>query len=73
MKVGTLVEMSAYGEKLQWLQHSFNPTRHSRVAVVLEHHEASDYLYLAIHRLDDGRVVKRTLPRRAFRKAKVSK
>ncbi len=73
MKVGTLVELSAYGRGLKWMRHSFNGHSYSDYAIVLEHHEASDYLYLAIHRLDDGRVVKRTLQRRAFRKARVSK
>ena len=71
MKVGTLVEVSAYGRNLKWLCHSFNTWDHSPVAIVLEHMAVSDYLYLAIQRLADGSTIKRALPRRAFRKAKV--
>jgi hypothetical protein len=37
MKVGTLVELSAYGRGLKWMRHSFNGYSYSDYAIVLEH------------------------------------
>ena len=73
MKRGTLVELSKYGRNLKWLVHSYNDFAFSEYALVLNYHDVSDHIEIAFHRLIDGKVFKRTLPRRAFRKAKVSK
>jgi hypothetical protein len=71
MKVGELVELSAYGRNLKWLEHSFNEQTCSRHAVVLYYYEATENIRIAFHRLDSGKTLIRTLPRKAFRKAKV--
>ena len=73
MKPGTLVELSAHGRNLKWVVHSYNEQAFSRYAIVLRHVEAMDIIQIVFHRLIDGKVFKRLLPRRAFRKAKVSK
>ena len=73
MKVGTLVELSAYGRGLKWMRHSFNGYSYSDHAIVLEYHEATENVQIAFYRLSDGKLLKRTLPRKAFRKAKVIK
>ena len=73
MKKGTLVELSKYGRNLKWLVHSYNDFAFSEYALVLDYHYTSDQIQIAFSRNSDGKIFKRTLPRRAFRKAKVSK
>ena len=67
MKVGELVELSAAGRKLPWLR-----IYRSKLGIVLEHMYRTDDLYIAFTN-SKGRQIKRTLPRKAFRKAKVNK
>ena len=73
MKRGTLVELSAYGRNLKWLTHSYNDDAFSKYAIVVDSIEATDNIQIVFHRLIDGKVFKRVLPRKAFRKAKVIK
>ena len=67
MKVGELVELSASGRKLKWLW-----LYHNKLGIVLEDIYRTDNLYIAFTN-SKGRTLKRTLPRRAFRKAKISR
>ena len=67
MKVGTLVELSAAGRKLKWLW-----LYHGKLGIVLEDVYREDNLYIAFTN-SKGRTLKRTMPRKAFRKAKVGK
>ena len=67
MKVGELVELSAAGRKLKWLW-----LYHDKLGIVLEDLYRTDNLYIAFMN-SKGRQVKRTLPRKAFRKARVNK
>jgi hypothetical protein len=73
VKRGTLVELSAYGRNLKWLRHSYNEHAFSKYAIVLAEYEATGNVQIVFHRLIDGKVLKRILPRTALRKAKVSK
>ena len=67
MKVGELVELSAAGQKLQYLVHY-----REKLGIVLENMPLTDNLYIGFIR-SDGRQIKRVLSRRAFRKAKGNK
>ena len=67
MKVGELVELSAAGRKLKWLW-----LYHGKLGIVLEDMYRVDNLCIAFTN-SKGRQIKRTLPRKAFRKAKVSR
>lgn len=67
MKVGTLVELSAAGRKLKWIW-----LYHGKLGIVLEDRYREDNLYITFTN-SNGKQVKRTLPRKAFRKARVSK
>lgn len=74
MKPGTLVELSAYGRNLKWIRASYNAWAFSDYAIVLEDMWGYPHnLHIAFYRKKDGKVFKRLLPRKAFRKAKVSK
>jgi len=67
MKVGALVELSAAGRKLKWMW-----LYHGKLGIVLEDMYREDNLYIAFTN-SNGKQIKRTLPRRCFRKARVSK
>jgi len=73
VKRGTLVELSAYGRNLKWLVYSYNEQAFSKYAIVVDSVEATGNIQVVFHRLIDGKVFKRVLPRKCFRKAKVIK
>jgi len=55
------------------LVYSYNEQAFSKYAIVVDSVEATGNIQVVFHRLIDGKVFKRVLPRKCFRKAKVIK